>query len=190
MRIKTVYPTLSKYSRFFVKFHNIMKIVFVVAALGSVIVNLFVKGKPWSIVVVWSLITVWNLILSPNIFELNTISITVSLLFHVVVMLALIDFCLTINSWAYFVIPIVVFSTLIVAAVFFFIDIKEDMHNSMPVIWLIILSLVGMVVSIVVLNEHSWPVIVMGSISAVLLIVCIFFNKLFMLELKKRFHTK
>ena len=189
MQIRTVYPTLTRYRRVFIKIRHICKIIFIVLGLASVIVNLAVGGKPWSLVAVWGLIMTWALIFDRTPFEYNWISVIASLLFYVVVLLALIDYCLTSKGWALFVIPIVVFSTLIVSAVLFFIDIRHSMRSSMPVFWLMFFSLMAALVYFLILGDFSWPVIVMGSIAGGLLLICIFFNKAFITELKKRFDT-
>lgn len=190
MKIRTVYPTLTRRSRIFLKIRHLCKYLFLLAGLVSAITNLVVRGKPWSIIVIWSLISIWSLIFEPDAFELNFISVIAKALFYVVVLLALIDICLTSAGWALFVIPIVVFSAQIAEAVLFVIDIRQSMRNSMPVIWLMIDSLVAMAIYFGVMKDFSWPVIVMGSVSAALLIVCICFNKAFVEELRKRFHTR
>ena len=189
MQIRTVYPTLNYKTRMFVRLRSIFRIIFIMAAIASVIVNMAVRGKPWSIVVLWSIISAWNIVFEPDTFELNHISIIVKILFYVVVLLALIDVCLVANGWALFVIPIVVFSTMIVTSILFLIDIRQSMRNSMPVIWLMLYSLVGAIVYFGFLHDYSWPVIVMASIAAALLIVCVCFNKTFITEIRKRFHT-
>ncbi len=189
MQIRTVYPTLTGRTRMFVRIRSVIRYLFMLAGLAAVIVNLCVRGKPWSLVVCWSLFSMWNIVFEPDTFEFSHISMLVKVLFYVVVLLALIDYLLSSQRWALFVIPIVVFSTMIVTSVLFLIDIRQSMRNSMPLIWLMIYSLVGAIVYFGALKDYSWPVIVMGSISAAMLVVCIFFNKAFISELKKRFHT-
>lgn len=188
MVIKEVYPELSKQNRAILKIRNIVRYVFVVASIACLVTNYLVKGKPWSIVVVWSIFTAWNMIFSPDRFEFNMINQTVKLVFHVCVLLWLIDICLVQAGWYKFVIPIVCFGALLLTAVFLFIDVNAQIHNSMPMIWLIVFS-IGFVVFMVVHSEIEWPVIVLGSVAVGILSLSIFYHEEFLLEIKKRFHT-
>ena len=188
MKVKIVYPELSKPKRFFYHTRSVVRVVFLLAALTCLFTNWAVKGKPWSIVVVWSLFSIWNLVFSPDTIEFNMISQIVKLLFFSIVLLGLIDICL-VQGWALFVIPIVVFSGLLVTSVFFFIDVNAQSQNSMPLVAMAICSLIAYGVCRHFYPDAGWPMIVMGAVALSLLILCILFNKEFVNELKKRFHT-
>ena len=188
MVIKEVYPELSKQNRAILKIRNIVRYVFVVASIACLVTNYLVKGKPWSIVVVWSIFTAWNMIFSPDRFEFNMINQTVKLVFHVCVLLWLIDICLVQTGWYKFVVPIVCFGALLLTAVFLFIDVNAQIHNSMPMIWLIIFS-IALSVFLIIRAETEWPVIVLISVAAGLLCLSLFYHEEFILDIKKRFHT-
>ncbi len=188
MVVREVYPQLSKQNRTLLKIRNVVGYVFLTASLVCLVVNYMIKGKPWSVVVVWSICSVWDIVFSPDRFEFNVINQTVKVVFHVIVLLWLIDICLVRTGWYKFVVPIVCFGALILTAIMLFIDINAQIHNSMPMIWLIIFS-VGFVVFMIINSEIEWPVIVLGSVAVALLCLSILYHKEFLLELKKRFHT-
>ena len=188
MKVKVVYPVMDKVNVLFLKMRRIASWLFLLAAGVCVIVNIATKGKAWSAVVVWSLWSVWNLVFSPDSIEFNLISQIVKAVFFVIVLLALIDFCLA-PGWAMFVIPIICFAALIVTTVILLIDYKSQLKNTMPMMWLVIFSLVLTVVSFTGVIDTSWPVIVLGSIAFSVLLLFVFFHNDFVRELKKRFHT-
>ena len=188
MKIEYTYPQLPKQKRIFLRIRNVMKYLLLIAALACLIVNYFVKGKAWSIVAVWSMWMFWNLILSPDVIELNLISQTVKILFYVCILLWLIDFFLA-SGWAIFVVPIVAFTGLIMTALFFLIDVNSQIQNSMPMIWLILISLAAVALCYFQLPEINWPIVVLGGVALAMLFAGVFFHEAFMLELKKRFHT-
>ena len=94
MKVEITYPELDKVNIFFLKSRRIVKWLFLTAGAACVIVNISVKGKAWSAVAVWSLLTVWDMVFSPDNVEFNFISQIVKAVFHVCVLLALIDICL------------------------------------------------------------------------------------------------
>ena len=188
MQISNSYPTLNKQTRLFLKIRSVCRYIFLAAALACAIVNVATHTKPWSVVVIWSLWSAWNLFLSPDIIEFNLLSQTCKLAYYVTILLILIDICLA-PGWALFTVPIVLMSFIVASAVFFFIDVKAQMQNSMPLMWLVSLSLIGSIAVMVYNHDIQWPVIVLASTAFAMLVVFIFFHKQVLLELKKRFHT-
>ena len=188
MVIKEVYPELNRQSRIFLTIRKIARFVFTVGAIVCLITNYCTKGQPWSIVVVWAIITAWNVFFSPDRFEFNAISQTVKVIFYTVILLWLIDICLTHIGWYKFVIPIVCFGALLLTTLFLFIDVKAQIHNSMPMIWLTVFSL-GFVVFLIAKSEIEWPVIVLASVALSLICLSIFYHEEFISEIRKRFHT-
>lgn len=188
MKVEITYPELDKVNILFLKSRRIVKWLFLTAGAACVIVNISVKGKAWSAVVVWSLLTVWDMIFSPDSVEFNFISQIVKAVFHVCVLLALIDVCLA-PGWSMFVIPIILFAALIMTTLVLLIDYKSQLRNTMPMMWLVVFSLILTVFSIIGITELNWPVIVLGSIARSVMILFVFFHNDFIRELKKRFHT-
>ena len=188
MKVDIIYPALKRANILFLKLRRIVKWLFSLAALACVIVNLLVKGKPWSIVVLWSLLSAWNLFFSPDSIEFNLISQTVKTVFYVCILLGLIDVCLA-PGWSMFVIPIILFAALILTTIFLIADYQSQLANTMPLMWLVVFSLILTAISLTDIMDLSWPMIVLGSIALSVLFLFIFFHNDFIGELKKRFHT-
>lgn len=190
MKVDMTYPVPPKKQRWFERLRSIMRWVFVSAAIVCPVVNIWIGGKAWCVVVLWAMWSVWKAFLSPDMVELNLISQTVKALLYSVILLALIDMCLA-SGWALFVIPIVSFGALIVTAVFFFSDMNRQRQNTMPMIWLTLFSLVAFVASFSGWPVMNWPMMVLGGVALFLSCIgLIAFRKALLLELKKRFHIK
>ena len=188
MKVDIIYPALDKVNILFLRLRRIVRWLFVLAGIACVIVNLAVKGKPWSVVVLWSLLSAWNLFFSPDSIEFNFISQTVKAVFHVCILLWLIDVCLA-PGWSMFVIPIILFAALILTTIFLIVDYQSQLANTMPMMWLVVFSLILTAVSLTDIIDLSWPMIVLGSIALSVLFLFVFFHNDFIRELKKRFHT-
>ncbi len=189
MDIEYIYPRVQKRKRVLDKFRFIIRWIFIAFAYAAPIVNLSTGGKLWCLIVLWSLWLAWWLI-SPPLVEYNRISQSARTLFNVCVLLILID---TVYSfgWGSFVIPIVCFGTLVLIGVLFLSDLTKQRQNVMPMVWLIIASLLGIISSLIGWPKMNWPMIVLGSTAFALLIVCVgILRKDMLTELKKRFHIK
>ena len=188
MQINLTYPERTKRSRWLEKTGKILEWLSLAACIICPIINYYVGGKWWSVVVVWAVYTFWSLVLSPDIVERNMISQTVKFIWKVCILLALIDICLA-PGWADFVIPIIGFSGLLFIAIIYMADYNKQRQNAMPMIWLFIFALVFSVAAILGLIKLNWPMMVLGGISSALSILgAIAFHKDLSLELKKRFH--
>ena len=190
MKVKIVYPEFQKRSYVFNRLQGILTIVFAVAAVVCLTVNLAVGGRLWSLVVLWSLWGVWKMVISYDLVEFNIISQTVKTLFYVVVLLFLIDHFLA-PGWAAFVIPIVCFATQIFLIIIYFIDVRKQTRNSLPMFWLALVSLIAIMAVWFFLNGINWPMIVVGSLSVVMVLIAFFaYRHEFAHELRKWFHTR
>ena len=71
-------------------------------------------------------------------------------------------------------------------------EVKKQKQNMLPMFFLIVITLVGSAVGFTFSDDTNlWTIIVLGSISVVLLTVCIVILRLdFIRELKKGFHIK
>lgn len=149
---KIVYPIPKNQSVFYRTLRNIMRIVFIVGACACVIVNLCVKGKPWSVIVVWSLWMTWNLVFSLRLVEFSIFSHAVRVSLYSVVLLWLIDYFLA-PGWAQTVIPIVVFAFLLVLFILFYAMYDtRDRH----LVSIMVLGIVS--VAIAPYSLHEWPI--------------------------------
>ncbi|MBR3227953.1 MAG: hypothetical protein IKF68_05355 [Erysipelotrichaceae bacterium] len=152
MEPKIVYPIPESQSFFYRRFRFIMRIVFIVAAFTCVLVNILVKGKAWSVVVVWSLYMTWKLAFSLKLVEFSIFSHATRSFLYIIILLGLIGFFLA-PGWAEIVIPIVFFgSFLIMIILYFAIYSRRDRH-------LVSIMLLGLsAVLSIPYSLHSWPI--------------------------------
>ncbi len=197
MNINITYPELSKKKATRAKLIRILRLPFIISAIACPIVNLAVGGPAWSAIALFGLYVIWNMGVAIDLIEYNRTSQFIKFITYSIIMLILIDLILTPNvPWGYFVIPIVTFSGLVVAAVLFFTDFERQRHNLMPLLIIDILCLLAAIIMcLVIYYEHLdmaiWPYIVMGGVSLALLASLIFSMKGgFFGELKRRFHAR
>ncbi len=152
MNPKIIYPVPERQSLFYRYLRNIVRIVFLVAALACLIVNFLVKGKMWSLVVIWSLFSVWRLVFSLRLVEFSIFAHANKVTFYLVVLLFLIDHFL-VPGWAETVIPIVLFADLLVMFVIFFAIYDRKERHLISIVLLGVLNLITIPYSL-----HSWPI--------------------------------
>lgn len=191
MKVKITYPHLSKGKLRLVEWSYMIRWPFLFVAYLCPIINLVVGGKAWSVVVLWALLILWTLIFSPSLVEYNRISQFTKTVAYSAILLILIDVLLA-PGWALEIVTIVFFAGLVVTGILFFTDLEKQKQNMMPMLWMIFISLLGVIASYVFwLKESGWEVIVMGSVAVALLFSSIFVLRIgFIDELKKRFHSK
>lgn len=191
MKVKITYPTISKRKLRLVEWRYVIQWPFLFVAYMAPIINILVKGKAWSVVVLWALFILWNLVFSPSLVEYNRISQFTKSVAYGAIMLILIDVFLA-PGWAREIVTIVFFGGLIITGILFFTDLDKQKQNMMPMIWMIFISLLGVIASyIFFIKESGWEVIVMGAVALALLLSSILvLGKQFLTEFTKRFHTK
>ncbi|MGM9522517.1 MAG: DUF6320 domain-containing protein [Oscillospiraceae bacterium] len=188
MDFEIIYPKPARRSVFMHHLRYICGWIFLAAVFACPVINYIIGGKRWSIIVLWGIYMVWTLVLKQPLVERNLISQGVKLLLTADIMLILIDVFLY-PGWAHFVVPISCFGSLIVLGVLFFINITKQRHNIMPLILVTVLAIAGSAVALLVFSDYSWPIIVLGSVSAALFVAIIVTLRMqFLVELKKRFH--
>ena len=192
MKIDITYPPKS--ARKLGRHHIIRwtKWPFLFAAYICPIINIATGGPAWSVIVVWSLWIVWSFSLSPELVEINRISLFVKLLTNSCILLILIDVLLA-PGWAVGVVPIVCFGGLAVAGVLFFTDIDRQKQNMMPMLILIIVSIISSISGLIIWGqeERRWALALMGAFAFALLVAgAAVLGSDFVREIKRRFHTK
>lgn len=191
MNVKITYPAITKHTLQRQDILRWAKWPFLAAVYICPIVNLWLGGRAWSVVVLWSLWLVWSLGLSTDLVEYNRISQFIKLIVNAAILLILIDVLLA-PGWAITVVPIVCFGGLAVAGVLFFTDLDKQKQNVMPMLVLSALSFMIAAVWLLFWRQTSgWSLVVMGALSLALLIACFIVLGFGLLrECKKRFHIK
>jgi len=196
MEVKITYPTRSEqgFRKQFQR-HKIIywaKWPFLFAAYFCPILNILTGGPAWSVIVVWSLWIVWSFTFSPELVEINRISLFVKSVTDASLLLIMIDVLLS-PGWALKVVPIVCFSGLAVAGILFFTNIRKQKQNMMPMLMMIVVTLISSVSGLIIWRqeEDKWALAVMGAFALALLIaeVAVLGNE-FIREIKKRFHIR
>ena len=197
MNINITYPELSKKKATRAKLIRILRLPFIILAIAAPIVNQAVGGVPWSIIALFGLNIIWNMGVAIDMIEYNRTSQFIKFITYSIIMLILIDVLITPGiNWGSFVIPIVTFSALVVAAVLFFTDFERQRHNLMPLLIIDIICIFAAVIMICVIYYQEvdmvlWPYITMGGVSLALLVSLMLSMKGgFFGELKRRFHAK
>ena len=189
--MEIVYPRPKPVSLLMSRLRTVFGWTFLIGGAACLLVNYLCGGKAWSLVSVWSMFMVWALVFQQPLVEKNVISQGVKLLITASILIVLIDVFLTSGGWSYSVVPIVWYGVLTVLGVLFFTNTSKQRHNIMPLIWMTAASVAASAVAIFVYSDRSWPILVLGCVSAVLFIVCMIVLKIqFFVELKKRFHIK
>lgn len=192
MDVKLIYPIVDKQRLFRQKLTFYSQWIFILIGLASVIVNLILGGKAWSVIVIWSLRMVWSQLIYTDMVEYNRLSQTVKLIKNSCILLGLIDIFLA-SGWSVNVIAIISFSALVLIAILFLTDFKRQKQNMFPMLSFSLLSFLGSIVGLIWQQnpETYWPLIVMCVNSFSLLLICIILlRRGFWIEMKKRFSLR
>jgi len=191
MDVKSTYPTGKPKSHFWRIFCQIVTLIFLVSAPIAIIVNIFVGGPQWSVVVVLAEILIWASFLSPSPYNLNRISQFIKVLVSILILLIAVEVFIK-GGWGLFVIPIVSWSGLTVIGILFLSDFRRQKHQSIPFLFIIIVCLVfGITGTFASFAEVKWVYIVLVGVSLAWLIVCIvLLNKTIWTDFKKKINTK
>lgn len=192
MHVKNTYPKITKVSRSRKRMLNIVRWPFWAVGIVAPIVNLWIGGPLWCILVLLVLIVVWKMVLSPDLVEFNRISQSIKVTVWSSILIAAVDLLLVNNRFAIFVIPIVCFAGLANCIVLFFTNLETQKHNMLPLINFIFVSIIGSLIALHFCHGASnWPLIVLLSLSVLsLLSLIIVLGQDFKVEMKRRFHIK
>lgn len=189
MNPKNIYPIPERQNQFYRSLRNIVRIVFLIAGFACLLVNVLVKGKAWSLIVVWSLFSIWKLVFSLKLVEFSIYAHAIKVTFYLTVLLLLIDQFLA-PGWAQTVIPIILFAYLLVMFILYFAVYQRKDRHLLPVTMLGLFNLITIPYSI-----HSWPIenwiafaFSLGSLVLFLIMLVINWKEIFY-ELKVRFMT-
>ena len=192
MHVKNTYPKITKVSRDRKRMLNIVRWPFLGVAVASPIVNLWIGGPLWCIIVILVLLVVWKMVLAPDLVELNRISQSIKATVWCSILIAAIDLLFINNSFALFVIPIVCFVGLAGCTVLFFTNLEIQKHNMLPLFNFIFISFIGSLIALHFYHgAYSWPLVVLLCLSVITLIALIIvLGQDFKIEMKRRFHIK
>lgn len=171
------------------RFRQVLTLVLILAAVICPIVNYLTKGPMWSLVAIWGMIIVWRTFLAPDVLEFSALSFAFRLSAYILILITLIGILLS-PGWLGFVLPIIGFSSLIISAILYIINVSKHKTDAMPLIVEILAALIAFFAVYFVTGILNWPMIVLGSMASIFLLVGIVaFHRSLWNELKKRLHT-
>lgn len=192
MKIEITYPKKGERKLNRRDIINWAKWPFLFAAYICPVLNIAIGGQAWSVIVLWSLWILWSFTFSPELVEINRISLFVKLVANAAILLILIDVLIS-PGWAVGVVPIICFGGMTVAGTLFFTDLDRQKQNIMPMHTLTIVSLIASIVGMVIWREHEhlWAIALMGAFALALIVAeLVILGNDFIRDVKKRFHTK
>ncbi|MGI6711040.1 MAG: DUF6320 domain-containing protein [Bacilli bacterium] len=188
----SMYPEYKRKAFDIVLMKRIILAVFVTAAFVTGLINLLVGGKFWFLYVWGGEIVFWFVFLSDAMIESGILRKIVQSAIVISLFLFLVDFISGYRGWAInIVIPIVCFSAVIIASIFFFIHFKRRLTNILYFYVYIILGLFSIILGFAGVIKITWPWIVLASCSLVsLLLTVILYRGQIIHEFKKKFHMR
>lgn len=190
MKITNNYPRINGKLSKFVRFRNIILLLFLISIIVCVIVNLSVGGKKWMLYVIGGEILVYFAFFNKPLVDNSLIKKITIFILIVCGYLYLIDFIENTN-FSYFVITIIIFSIMIVQLMMYVLAYKKLKKKLIPMFFTAIGSIIFCLLAILDVFEMNWPTIVIGSLG--LFLVAVFhtiFRKTFIIEVKKYFSAK
>lgn len=191
MNVNYNYPKPNKIRQIKKNFIRITKYLFLFIGFISLVLNIVIKGSAWSIVVIYSLYFIHNTFIARSLFEYNFVSQSIKVITHSCILLIILGIIYQVEAMLLNVVPYTILGVLIILAILYFTDIEGHKRNIFPIVWFSVISLILSAVYIINPNYNDWEYPILAALSFSFLMT--FFISLrgdFIIELKKRFHTK
>ena len=190
MKIENNYPDIKKKVNKFLIFRKIMLIIFLIASVVSIIVNLAVGGKKWMFYVMGGEAIGYFAILYNPLIDNTLLNRITVLMFIICAYLYLIDW-IEKTSFSYFVISILSFSIILIQILIFFLEFRNQKKRFIPIFLTALGSIIFCLLAIIKVVELNWAIIVLGSLGlAVLIMLFSFYFKDITSEIKKYFSLR
>ncbi len=188
MIIENDYPKIKNKVNKFLLIRNIILITFAIGFIVSLIVNLSIGGKLWSIYVLFAEILFYFAFLNKPLID-NALIKRVSILIGIVIAYLYTIDKINNTDWSYIVIDILAFSLLLIQLFFFWINYEYHKNKVIVILLTSVFSCLFCLLAILKVIPINWAVIVTGSIGLLNLIVLFtFYLKTTILEIKKYFN--
>ena len=188
MHVHLTYPPATRLSFWKRNWLSLWRTAFLFAGYTCLIVNFLTGGIAWSFLVVGGLMLFWIVFIYRPQVENTLIKKLCDVLIATCLYLLLVDSVLG-TSWSGFVVPIVFFGDLIFIGMFFLLFFRKQKRNFLPLFELICAGIVATLIALVGMRTLNWPMIVVGSVSLGLLVLCMaLFWQPMKVELQKKFH--
>ena len=190
MIIDNDYPKIKKRVSKFLLIRKIILIIFLIAFITCLIVNLATGGRLWSMYVLFGELVFYYAFLNKPLID-NVLTKRI-----LVLVIIIIGYLYTIDkinetNWSSLVIEVISFSFLILQLIIFFSNYEYHKNKIILMFFTSIFSCIGCLLGIIGLYPINWALIVIGSIGLFnLVILCTYYFKTTTLELKKYFSLK
>lgn len=189
MLVHATYPPAATQSFWRRNRLEIWRSAFLIAGYTCLIINLLTGGIAWSVIAIGGLMLAWIVFLYRPQVENTPIKKLCDIAVAVCLYLFLLDSVLH-TEMSEYVVPIVFFGDLIFIGLYFLLFFRKQKRNFLPLFELILVGLVSTLLALVGMRSLRWPMIVVGSVSLGLLVICfVLFRKPMMEEIRKKFHT-
>jgi hypothetical protein len=184
------YPVYKKISSRGTKFRFWSIMALIVLTVATVIVNIAVGGRTWSLYVVVGSIINYQTFFSRKQVESSLIRKFIVIVLSVCILLIIIQFLSRSEVNAIqIIVPILLWGTLILSAFLYFFDFPAQKSHILPILFTICLSLICIGTGLWLFNTIRWPSIVLMSISTfIVLFAMLFYRKPVWAELRKKLH--
>lgn len=195
MDIKVTYPTrkgkIKSFERIFRTITSYVGFGFILSSYASIIVNIIIGGKAWSVIVIVGLYMIWTLVFSPTLVEYNATGQFIKFLVLTSILLVLIDVLLA-PGWIFLTIPFVCLGGLILSVGLFVFDFKRQSRNSFPIFSLILISIILGIIGISVDKiEYKWEYITLLAVACFILFALLLVMRSGIIkEFRRRFAAK
>lgn len=190
MNLENDYPKIEKKLNRFLLIRKIMLIIFFLAGLTCMIVNLSMGGYKWFFYVIFGEIILYFAFLSKPLID-NILIKRLSILFLFIILYLYVINRLNSTNWSSLVNNILGFSLLIMQLLFFFIDYHKHKNKIVLMIITSIVSCIFCLLAILKVISINWAVITTGSIGLfTLLLLFTFYFKTTVRELHKYFSIR
>lgn len=188
MKVHIIYPIQTPLSFWRINRLEMLRLLFVWLAYLCALINFLTGGTPWSLAVIGGLIVLWVSVFYKPLVENTAIKKFSDVGIAVCLYLFLLDEVFG-GNWSGFVVPIVLFSDLIVAGTYFLAFFKKEKRNFLPLFELTLGGLIAIFCGLVGWSRLDWPLIVVGGVSLALITLTIALHfQAIRLEFKKKMH--
>ncbi|MDD3212938.1 MAG: DUF6320 domain-containing protein [Eubacteriales bacterium] len=188
MQVHIIYPVQTPLSFWRSNRLELLRLLFVWLGYLCALINFLTGGTLWSLAVIGGLVLLWVAVFYKPLVENTAIKKISDVGITVCLYLFLLEGVFG-GNWSGFVVPIVLFSDLIVAGTYFLAFFKKEKRNFLPLFELTLGGLIAIFCGLVGWSRLDWPLIVVGGVSLALitLTVALHFQAI-KLEFQKKIH--
>ncbi len=191
MKVEINYPKANSKLFFISKARRISLIALASAVITCGIVSLALGGQAWFFYVLGGAIVFYMVFLNWPLIEIGPMQKITEVFIVTTLYIMLCDYLIA-GELTLKVVPILLFSLIIVQNILYYSDSKNKRRNFVPLMYVSIISLIITILGICTVFHINWQFITLGSVATVSLILNIILRKIagVSIQIKKRFSIK